>query len=393
MKGTKIEAAFVSTNSICQGEQVPVLWQNLMNAGIHINFAHQTFKWSNIGRGKAAVYCVIVGFGYAERKTKALYHYADVAAEPVKAEAKRINAYLFDSESIFIERRASPLCEVPRMASGNRPADDGNLLFSDTEKNEFLAKEPKAEPYIKPFLSASEFLNGKNRWCLWLVGLEPIELRAMPEVLKRIEAVKQFRLASVDESMRGLAMKPALFRETYRPVSFIIVPRVSSENRQYVPMGFFNDTFIAGDTCHTIPDATLYHFGVLTSTMHMAWMRYVCGRLKSDYRYSKDIVYNNFPWPPELSEKTKKEIETDAQNVLNARAKFPKSSLADLYDPRTMPPELAKAHQKLDKAVETAYGRKFDDDSQRVAYLFELYQSMAEGLLKVERKRGKGRKL
>jgi hypothetical protein len=392
IQGTAIEVAFVSTNSICQGQSVPILWRDLFsNHQIRIHFAHQTFKWSNEARGKAAVYCVIIGFGLADRKDKRIFTYQDIRGEPVVSSARQINAYLFDGETVFIDRRSSPICAVPRMASGNRPADDGNLLFSDAEKQAFLIKEPQAEPYIMPFLSASEFLNGKKRWCLWLAGVEPADLRAMPEVLKRVEAVKRFRAASVDESMRGLAVKPALFRETNRPASFILIPRVSSENRQYVPMGFFDDSFIAGDTCHTIPGAARYHFGVLESTMHMAWMRYVCGRLKSDYRYSKDIVYNNFPWP-DPTDKQKAAIEQKAQAVLDVRAAFPKSSLADLYDPLSMPPELAKAHQKLDQAVEAAYGREFDSDGERVAYLFELYQKLTGELFQEEKKRGKGRK-
>jgi hypothetical protein len=382
IKDTPIQAAFVSTNSICQGEQVPILWPELMNKhGVKINFAHQTFKWWNEARNRAAVYCVIIGFSQIERKEKDLFVYQDIKGEPSLVNAKKINAYLFDGETIFIDRRTSPLCDVPQMASGNRPADDGNLLFSDTEKNEFIAKEPKAEPYILPFLSASEFLNGKKRWCLWLVDLEPEELKAIPEVFRRVEAVKRFRLASVDESMRNLAMKPALFRETYRHKSFILVPRVSSENRQYVPMGFFDDTYIAGDTCHTIPGATLYHFGVLTSGMHMAWMRYTCGRLKSDYRYSKDIVYNNFPWPQSIDDKKQLAIEKAAQAVLDERARHPTSSMASMYDPVSMPPALAKAHQTLDKAVEKAYGKEFTNDADRVAHLFYLYQTLTEGLI------------
>jgi hypothetical protein len=392
IQGTAIETAFVSTNSICQGGQVPVLWPELLNKfGIKINFAHQTFKWSNEARGKAAVYCVIIGFSITDRKSKKLYHYATVTSEPTETVVSRINPYLVDADTIFIESRTNPLCKVPAMMSGNRPADDGNLLFSDAEKVIFLTKEPLSEKYIKPFLSAGEFINGRKRWCLWLVDVEPNTLRQMPEVLKRIEAVKKFRAASVDASTRALAMKPALFRETYQPKTFILIPRVSSENRTYIPMGFFDHNSIAGDTCHTIPDATIYHVGVLTSTMHMAWMRYVCGRLKSDYRYSKDIVYNNFPWPLEVTDKQKEAIEMAAQAVLDVRALFPKSSLADLYDPVVMPPELMTAHQKLDKAVEKAYGKTFTDDAGRVAYLFELYQNMTADIFTEPKK--KGRKL
>ncbi|MDR2660082.1 MAG: methylase, partial [Spirochaetaceae bacterium] len=265
-------------------------------------------------------------------------------------------------------------------------------LLSDDEKNALLQIEPDAAKYIKPFISAREFLNKMNRWCIWLVDIEPNELRKLPEIKRRIEAVKTFRLASIAPSTREHAVTPALFRDRNCPGSFIVVPRVSSETRKYIPMGFFDGNSIAGDTCMIIPNGNLYHFGVLTSTMHMAWMRYVCGRLKSDYRYSKDIVYNNFPWPSP-TDKQNTVIEKTAQMVLDTRALFPQSSLADLYDPLTMPPKLVEAHQKLDKAVEAAYGRKFDDDGQRVAYLFELYQKLSGEMFVETKKRGKGRKV
>jgi len=393
IQGTDIEVAFVSTNSICQGEQVPVLWPELMNRhGVKINLAHQTFKWSNEARGKAAVYCVIIGFSLADRGAKKIFQYATVTGEPMETAVKQINAYLVDFDTIFITSRSKPLCNVPPMSFGNMPLDGGHLLLLDEDKREFIKLEPKAEKYIMPLISAREFLNGMQRWCIWLVDAEPGELRKMPEVLKRIDAVKQFRLASVAPSTRDHAATPSLFRDRNRSDSFIIVPRVSSETRKYIPMGFFDHNSIASDTCMTIPNGTVFHFGVLTSTMHMAWTRYVCGRLKSDYRYSKDIVYNNFPWP-NPTEKQKAEIENAAGNVLDARAKFPNSSLADLYDPVAMPPALAKAHQKLDKAVEASYGRTFDDDVQRVAFLFELYQKLAGELFVEEKKRGKGRKV
>jgi hypothetical protein len=392
IQNTQIEAAFVSTNSICQGEQVPVLWPHLINKqGIKLNFAHQTFKWSNEARGQAAVYCVIIGFGLTDKKTKRVFQYSTVTGKPVEIKVSRLNPYLIDYDTLFISSRSKPICKVPAMKFGNMPLDGGHLLLSDEEKELFIKTEPNAAKYIKHFISAREFLNGLNRWCLWLVGVEPVELRKMPELIKRIEAVKQFRLSSIAPSTREHASLPALFRDRNHPDSFIVIPRVSSENRKYVPMGFFDHDSIAGDTCMIIPDAAMYHFGVLTSTMHMAWMRYVCGRLKSDYRYSKDIVYNNFPWPFS-SDKQEAAIEEAAQAVLDARARFPDSSLADLYSPLTMPPELVKAHQKLDKAVEKAYGRSFDDDSQRVAYLFELYQKMSGELFVDTKKRGKGRK-
>jgi len=390
IQGTEIEAAFVSTNSICQGEQVPVLWPELMNKhNIKINFAHQTFKWSNEARGKAAVYCVIIGFSLSDRDVKKLYQYSAVTSEPVETTVKQVNAYLVDFNSIFITSRSKPLCSVPPMNFGNMPLDGGNLILSDDEKNDFIKNEPKAEKYIKPLISAREFINGMKRWCIWLVGIDPSELRKMPEVLKRVEAVKEFRLASIAPSTRDHAVTPSLFRDKNHPDSFIVIPRVSSETRKYIPMGFFDHNSIASDTCMIIPNGTVFNFGILTSTMHMAWTRYVCGRLEMRYRYSKDIVYNNFPWP-NPTEKQKEAIEKAAQNVLDTRAKFPEASLADLYDPIAMPPALVKAHQKLDKAVETAYGRSFDDDGQRVAFLFELYQKLSGELFVEGKKRGKG---
>jgi hypothetical protein len=393
IQNTNIEVAFVSTNSICQGEQVPVLWAFLMGKyGIKINFAHQTFKWWNEARGNAAVYCVIIGFSLSDRKPKKIYNYSTVMSKPVETIANQINAYLIDAPMIFIESRTEPLCKVLPMNFGNMPLDGGNLLFSDEEKTAFLAKEPEAKRFIKPYISAKEVLNGGRRWCLWLKGIEPAVLRKMPEVMKRVDAVRKFRLASPAPSTQKHAARPAEFRDLQQPHSFIFVPRVSSENRRYIPMGFFNHSSIAGDTCLVIPKGDIYHFGILTSTMHMAWTRRVCGRLELRYRYSKDIVYNNFPWPnPTL--KQKEAIEILAQKVLETRALYPDSTLADLYDPLAMPSQLVSAHGKLDKAVEKAYGQKFDDDNQRVAYLFELYQTLTGELFKDEKKRGKGRKI
>jgi hypothetical protein len=302
--------------------------------------------------------------------------------------AKQINVYLVDYDTIFITSKPKPLCDVPAMNFGNMPLDGGHLLLSDEEKKDFIKIEPGVKKYIKPLISAREFLNGMRRWCIWLVDVEPGELRKMPEVLKRVELVKKFRLASIAPSTRDHAATPSLFRDRNQPKSFIIIPRVSSETRKYIPMGFFDNKSIAGDTCMIISDGTLYHFGVLTSTMHMAWTRYVCGRLELRYRYSKDIVYNNFPWPVPTTKQTA-EIVKATQNVLDIRAQFPNSSLADLYDPVAMPPALSKAHQKLDKAVEATYGRSFDDDSQRVAFLFELYQKLSGELFVEGKKRGK----
>jgi hypothetical protein len=391
MQDAEIECAFVSTNSICQGLQVPILWPELMNRyNIKINFAHQTFKWSNEARGKAAVYCVIIGFALADSNTKKIYQYAAVTSEPTETTVNKINAYLVEGENIFITSLTSPISKVPEMNFGNMPADGGELLFSKEEKDAFIKEEPASKKYIKRFISAYEFLNNGERYCLWLADIEPGELKKMKLVYERVKNVKEIRKKS---ARPFLADVPHLFAQITQPKgkNYILIPRVSSENRKYIPMGFFKSNTIAGDTCLIIPNGTLYHFGILTSTMHMAWMRYMCGRLKNDYRYSKDIVYNNFPWP-DPTEKQIAEIEKAAREVLDTRTQFPNSSLADLYDPVAMPPDLSKAHQKLDKAVEAAYGRTFDSDSQRVAYLFELYQKLCGELFVDTKKRGKGRK-
>jgi hypothetical protein len=391
IQNTEIEVAFVSTNSICQGLQVPILWSDLINKyQIKINFAHQTFKWSNEARGKAAVYCVIIGFALADRDTKKIYQYASVTGEPVETSAKQINAYLVDFDTLFITSRGKPLCNVPEMNFGNMPADGGELLFTKEEKQHFLKKEPIAKKYFKQFISAHEFLNKGDRWCLWLVDIEPIELKKLKLVYERVRNVKEIRKKS---ARPFLADVPHLFAQITQPKGkdYILIPRHSSENRKYIPIGFFTSENIAADSCLIIPDGTLYHFGILTSTMHMAWTRYVCGRLELRYRYSKDIVYNNFPWP-NPTEKQTTEIEKAAQNILDTRAKFPNSSLADLYAPVAMPPVLTKAHQKLDKAVEAAYARSFDDDGQRVAFLFELYQKLSGELFVEGKKKGKRRK-
>ncbi|SHI91831.1 class I SAM-dependent DNA methyltransferase [Flavobacterium terrae] len=382
IQGTKIKAAFVSTNSIVQGEQTSILWGQMLNKyGVKIYFAHRTFKWSNEAKGNAAVFCVIVGFANYDTTNKTIFEYDDIRGEAHEIKAKNINPYLVDAKDVLIEKRTTPICPIPKMSFGNMPLDGGNLLLTDEEKNEFLIKEPKAEKYILPLISAYEFLNGHKRWCLWLVNAEPNELKQMPEVLKRVELVKQFRLSSVAPSTQKFALTPTLFRDKNRPDTFIVVPRVSSENRKYIPMGFFDKNSIVSDTCMSIPNGTLFHFGVLMSTMHMAWVKTTCGRLKSDYRYSKDIVYNNFPWPENPTDKQIKAVEEKAQKVLDARAEFPNSSLADLYDPLTMPPALVKAHNELDKAVDLTYrSQAFTSEANRMVFLFELYEKYTAGL-------------
>jgi hypothetical protein len=393
IQGTTCEVAYVSTNSIVQGEQVGILWSYLiLKKRMKINFAHRTFKWTNEAKGKAAVYCVIIGFSLFDRQKKYIYDYSDVNSQAHLTDATKINPYLLDGPNLVIEKRSNPLCAVPDMSFGNMPLDGGNLIVEDEEYLDFLRKEPLAKSYLKPLVSAHEFLNGGKRWCLWLVDVDPVALRKMPMVIHRVEAVRKFRLASKAPSTKKFAQWPSLFRDKNNPESAIVVPRVSSENRRYIPMGFFTKEYIISDTCMYIPNGTLYHFGVLMSDMHMAWVRTVCGRLESRYRYSKDIVYNNFPWPESPSEKQKAQIEQVAQAVLDARAQFPESSLADLYDPLTMPPVLLKAHQELDKAVDLAYRpQPFPSEAKRMEFLFELYEKYTAGLFGGEKK-GKKKK-
>lgn len=375
IQGTTIRVAFVSTNSIVQGEQVGILWGVMLNKyGICIHFAHRTFKWSNEARGKAAVYCVIIGFATYDIADKRIFEYEDISVAAHEVKAKNINPYLVDANNAIVESRSNPICDVPKISFGNMPLDGGHLLLSEQQRAELIAKEPSAERYIMPLVSAWEFLNNGSRWCLWLVDASPAELRQMPEVMRRVALVRDFRLKSKAPSTQKFAETPALFRDRNRPDTFIVIPRVSSENRKYIPMGFFDRRFIVSDTCMAIPNGNLYHFGILTSAMHMAWVKYVCGRLESRFRYSKDIVYNNFPWPDNISGKQVAAIEEKSQKVLDARAAFPDSSLADLYDPVAMPPALVKAHNELDRVVDAAYrSASFPSEAARMEFLFDLY--------------------
>ena len=374
MENTAIRTAFVSTNSITQGEQVAGVWKPLYDRfGIHIDFAHRTFRWDSEASLKAHVHCVIVGFSIAENKAdKRLY---DNGTDKI---VKNVNPFLVEAPNVFIESRSTPICNVPKMTTGNRPADGGHLIIEKEDYADFIKREPSSVKYIKKLVGSTEFINNKDRYCLWLVGVSPAELRKMPEVMKRVELCRQDRLNSPDKGRQKLAETPTLFRETNNPESYIIVPAVSSEKRRYVPMGFLGAETISTNLNIIIPNATLYHLGVLTSNVHMAWMRTVCGRLKSDYRYSKDIVYNNYPWCTPTDEQ-KARIEQTAQMILDARAQYPDCSLADLYDETTMPPELRKAHQANDLAVMAAYG--FDKkitESECVAELMKMYQKLTE---------------
>lgn len=341
---TKIKAAFVSTNSITQGEQTGILWNELLTRyKVKIHFAHSTFKWANEAKGNAGVYCVIIGFANYDAKSKYLYEYEDIKGEPHMVKAKNINPYLVDADDLVILKRRKPICNVSQISFGSMPNDGGYFLFSDEERKTFLEIEPDAVDFIKPIISAHEFLNGKNRWCLWLKDISPQLLRNLKEVHKRIDAVKLLRLKSSRAATQKLAAFPTLFGEIRQPDSnYILIPRHSSENRQYIPMGFFEPKFIVSDSCLAIDNASFFEFGILHSQMHMTWINYVCGKLEGRYRYSNEIVYNNYPWPKDPSDKNKKAVEEKAQHVLDVRAEFPNSSLADLYDPLTMPPKLVK---------------------------------------------------
>ena len=375
IQGTDIRCAFVSTNSICQGLQVPLLWKELFEKGIHINFAHQTFKWSNEARGKAAVYCIIVGFSLQDEKEKTLFIYEDIKGEPKALKVKRINAYLMEGESVFIERMQEAICDVPKMCFGNMPADGGYLIIEENEYESFIEAEPEAKKFIRKFLGADEFINNKKRYCLWLVGANPEELRECPLIMERIAKCKAVR----EKSARPyLAETPSLFAQITQPegVDYLLIPSATSEKRKYIPMGFMDSSVIASNLNLIIPNATLYHFGVLGSAMHMAWVKVVCGRLGTGYRYSKDVVYNNFPFP-ETSLAQKEAIAQKAKAVLEAREKYSDSSLADLYDPLTMPKELVKAHKELDLACDRLYRKTpFKDDAERVSFLFEMYEEL-----------------
>jgi hypothetical protein len=331
------------------------------------------------------VHCVIVGFGPEDQTVKTIYEYEDIKGLPHAVPVKRINAYLVDAPDVFLNKRTRPVCKVNAMSNGGKATDGGNLLLSDEEKDALIAVEPKAEKWIRPFLMGDEFINNIGRWCLWLVNIPPAELRAMPHVIKRVEGVRAMREASTKPATVALASTPTLFGEIRQPKSnrYLAIPKVSSERRQFIPIGYLDNEVICGDKIFFVDDASLFTFGVLTSTMHNAWMRQTCGRLESRYSYSNTIVYNNYPWPgfagEPLSDKHRNAIEQAAQSVLDARAQFTDASLADLYDPLTMPPALLKAHQKLDAAVDAAYqpsgGKKtYASDAERVAFLFELYQ-------------------
>ena len=370
-------AALVSTNSICQGEQVANLWEKLFEQGIRINFAHRTFRWDSEASLKAHVHCVIVGFSY--NQVLPLYIYDNEN----RITADNINAYLLNAPNVFVGSRQSPVSNVPDISIGNKPIDGGNYLFSEEERNEFIMKEPSSAPYFHPYYGAEEFINRNPRYCLWLGDCSPSELLKMPHCLKRVEAVREMRLSSKSEGTRKLADKPTHFHIENMPKGdYILIPCHSSEKRRYIPMGFMSPSDICSNAVLLMPNASLYHFGILESAVHMAWMRAICGRIKSDYRYSKDVVYNNFPWP-NLTDEQKTKIEKTAQAILDARAKYSDSTLGDMYgDKMYLFPELFAAHQENDRAVMQAYGfdQKMAEDKTEatiVAELFKMYQELA----------------
>jgi len=377
-----IKAAFVSTNSITQGEQVGVLWSDLLKRGVKIHFAHRTFQWTSEARGKAAVHCVIIGFALHDVEDKRIFEYENPQGDPHEVKAKVINPYLIDAPEVLLQKRMSPLCDAPAMDFGSKAADFGHLTLSEKDRTELLQQHPLAEQWIRIFIGSEEFINGTRRYCLWLKGISANELRCYSWIMNRVEAVRLERLKSVDANTRRWAKFPSLFQADRQPeTDYLLFPKVSSERRDYIPLGFCESHLITNPSVLVVPNATHFHFGILQSAMHMAWMRYTCGRLESRYQYSNTIVYNNFPWPQNPTEKQQRAIETAAQAVLDARAQFPDSSLADLYDPLAMPESLTKAHQKLDAVVDAAYAKRtFTSDRDRVAFLFALYQQLSSPL-------------
>ena len=412
--GTRVIVGFVSTNSISQGEQVGVLWMPLFQKfGLKIHFAHRTFAWASEARGKAHVHVVIIGFAAFDTAKKLIYDYSDDDKVTISA-ARNISPYLVEGSDLAITSRSKPVCDVPDCQYGNKPTDGGFLIVEEEDRVPFLKENPQAKKYLRPLLCAEEYLHSIPRWCLWLKDASPADIRGIPGIKQRVESVRDFRLASKKEPTRRKAAEPSLFAEIRQPTSrYIVIPRHSSESRRYIPFGYFEPGIIIHDSCTALPNATAFHFGVLSSLIHMAWVKIVCGRIKSDYRYSNSLVYNNFPWPESATDKQRAAVEAKAQAVLDARAQFmdvgddvrslklkakatgdsdsqrlvtssptKSATLADLYDPLAMPPALVKAHAELDRAVDLCYRpEKFESDRQRVEYLFALYEKLTAPLL------------
>jgi hypothetical protein len=382
IQSRQARCAFVSTNSITQGEQPGIFWPTLIRDGIEIHFAHRTFKWESEARGKAHVHVVIIGFGGAIEGQRSLWLYeSDDGDKGTETRVTCISPYLFEGPMAVLTNRTDPICDVPKMRYGNKPTDGGNFILSPQERDELISSEPAAEKYIKRYIGATEFLDDTYRYCLWLPDIPPSELRAMPRVFRRIQAVREFRAASKAEATRKYADYPTRFRQIAQTDShFIVVPRHTSENREYIPFAYFGPEVIVSDACFFIPDTVAYHLGMISSRMHMAWVREFCGRLESRYRYNKDIVYNNFPWPTP-TDAQRAAVEATAQAILDARAQYPGQTLADLYDPVAMPKPLRDAHAANDRAVDRCYRpQPFTTERARVEFLFDLYQKLTAPL-------------
>lgn len=391
IQNTKIKVGFVSTNSISQGEQVGILWQILFNIyQLKIHFAHQTFSWSNEAKGNAGVHVVIVGFANFDTYEKRIFEYENIKGEPHERKVKNINPFLVEGKDITVENRKSPICNVPEVVYGSFALDDGNYTLSEDERNEIISENKNSENLIKKFIGGQELLHSEKRYCLWLADAEPNDIKNNRKIKERVEAVKKWRSSSKRTTTKKLADRPTLFAEVRQPKTYYLAfPTLSSENRKYIPIAFLSPDIIASNQLYVLPNASLFHFGILTSAMHMTWIKAVCGRLESRYRYSASIVYNNYPWPNKPTEKQIATIEEKAKKVLDIRAEFPKSSLADLYDPLTMPPVLVRAHNELDKAVDLAYrSQPFTSELNRMVYLFELYEKYTADLfVKVKMKK------
>jgi type I restriction-modification system DNA methylase subunit len=390
IQNTQIIVAFVSTNSISQGEQVGIFWNLLFRVyNIKIHFAHRSFLWKNEAKGNAAVHCIIIGFANFDNNEKRIFDYENIKGEPSERRVRNINPYLVEGNDIYLQSILIPICHVLKMQSGSAARDGGFLILNNEEKNNIVGKYPNTKYFFKRFISGDDFINNRKRWCIWLKNIHPQDFRNIAIFQERFKQVKKFREASTRLGTRKMADFPYLFAEERQPdQDFLLIPKVSSENRKYIPIAYLSKDFIISDKTFIISGATTFHFGLLTSTMHMTWVKYVCGRLKSDYSYSNTIVYNNYPFPENASDKQKQKVETAAQVVLDTRAKYPDSSLADLYDRRTMPPDLVKAHQALDKAVDLCYRpQPFVNELNRIEFLFSLYEALSAPLLQPEKKK------
>ncbi len=385
---SKVEIAFVSTNSVTQGEQPGIMWPELFKKGIKINFAHRTFTWSNEAKGNAHVHVVIIGFSFVDKTNKVIYHYEK--GEPLVVKAKMINSYLVDSEEVNLLTRGNPISTIPEMFKGSQPTDGGHLVLSEEEANDLIKSYSISKSWVKQFVGAYEFLNNIKRYCLWLKDVSPSDLKKVPPVLERLELVKESRLKSPTPSVKHFANFPYLFTQDRQPTTeYIAIPEVSSENRNYIPIGFLTPQIICSNKLQIVPQGSLFMFGILQSQMHMAWTRAICGRMKSDYSYAP-FIYNNFPWPQNLPIQKIEGVEKLAQRVLKVREHYPESSLADLYDPLTMPQDVVRAHKDLDKFVDTCYRpQAFETEMQRIEFLFDLYKKYTQPLFGSEKKKGK----